>query len=297
MSVPFVLIAADAAARSPEVADKLFSAPNDATVIAIVGEEVSCRYEALARLAARTLPTPASTPPGGSETLGIRDVFAAGKKRIADIIDGARGLTRRASQGAMRGASLVALKAKRNALTLSASIFLGDIFEYFRRGQGNPKGLGTISGRVAEKMREASLVALAREEPFVLVGHSFGGIIAYDLLTSPFTAAAPEFEDVKVDLWVTVGSQVGLFAEMRAYVGSPDDVPSHQSPTLGKPRSVGRWLNFYDAADVFSYLAEPVFGSDAVNDVEVRGGAQLTNAHGAYFSEPTFYRRVAEGLK
>ena len=115
----------------------------------------------------------------------------------------------------------------------------------------------------------------------------------YDLFTSPFIEAAPEFKDFKVDLWVTVGSQVGLFAEMRAYVGSPDDVPTDQSPTLGKPERVERWLNFYDAADVFSYLAEPVFGKEAVTDIEVSEGANLKNAHGAYFAESSFYRNIA----
>ena len=84
---------------------------------------------------------------------------------------------------------------------------------------------------------------------------------------------------------------------MRAYVGSPDDVPSEGTPTLGKPGAVNRWLNYYDAADVFSYLAEPVFGADAVTDIEVSEGANLKNAHGAYVSEPSFYHSVADALR
>ncbi len=97
--------------------------------------------------------------------------------------------------------------------------------------------------------------------------------MAYDLLTLPPAAASPGLDELRVDLWAMAGSQASVFAEMRAYRSSPEDVPSATRPSLGRPERVARRLNFFDAADVFSYLAEPVFGQDAVADVEVRAGA------------------------
>jgi hypothetical protein len=292
-----VLIAADEAARSKEVADKLRAASDDDEVLAVVKHETSRRYEALSRQRTDALPESSLVLRGDAETLGVPEALAVGQKRIADLVGCARDLTHRGARVLSRGASLVALKSKRDSLTLTAGIFLGDIFEYFRRGQGGPDRIGTIAGRVAKGLRDASRRAQAAGEPLVVVTHSYGGVITYDLLTSPFIASDPALKDINVDLWVTVGSQVGLFAEMRAYVGSPNDRPTDQNPTLGKPARVGTWLNFYDAVDVFSYLAEPVFGEDAVADIEVCEGANLKNAHGAYFTEPSFYGRIAEGLE
>lgn len=292
-----VLIAAEETARSEEVVNKLGAALDDETILDTVEQEVSRRYEALARQGMDDLPRPASPASEGAMTLGIRELLDAGNKRIVNCIASARDLTLQASRVTARGASLVALKAKRDSLTLTAGIFLGDVFEYLRRGQGGADQLGTIAGRVAEGLREALRRAHASGEPLVVVAHSFGGVITYDLLTSPFTDSDPVLKDAKVDLWVTVGSQVGLFAEMRAFVGSPNDRPNDQNPTLDKPARVGTWLNFYDAADVFSYLAEPVFGKQAVTDIEVHEEANLKNAHGAYFTEPSFYRRIVDWLR
>lgn len=289
-----ILIASDEAARSGAVAQRLRDALDDEAVLSIVQEETLSRHETLSRGSDGGSQPP---PTDDLEVLGISDAFAAGRLRIADLVDQARRLSQRVTQGTARWASLAALKAKRQVLTRTAGIFLGDVFEYLRRGQGTPEQLGTIARRVADEVLRGSRVAREGGEPMVAVTHSFGGILLYDLLTSPLIAAAPKFADLKVDLWVTVGSQVGLFAEMRAYVGSPEDLPTPERPILGKPELVGRWLNFYDAADVFSYLAEPVFGPDAVLDIPVREGANLTTAHGAYFAEPSFYRRIAEELQ
>ncbi len=278
-----LLLAADEVAEGEDVASKLRSAPNDEVVLTVVEHEITRRYEALARLSMGGVPAPPIVPPG-AETLGVRDTLAAGRAWISEFLDGARSLVDRTSRiASTRAASLLALKAKRDSLTLTAGIFLGDIFEYLRRGQGGPGGLGTIADRVEKKLCEASRLARARSEPLIVVAHSFGGIITYDLLTSPFTAAGTRvqgFQDRPVGDRRIAG---GDFAEMRAYVGSPGDIPTDRTPTLGKPPRIGSWLNFYDAADVFSYLAEPVFGKEAVTDIEVSADANLKNAHGDLF--------------
>lgn len=85
---------------------------------------------------------------------------------------------------------------------------------------------------------------------------------------------------------------MSLFAEMRLYKTSPTrtDKTYGQSP-LGTPQSVGKWVNFYDHADILSYLMNPVFGS-GVEDVDFKHGANIKIAHGDYFVQPEFYRSI-----
>jgi hypothetical protein len=288
-----IILAADEVARSEDVSRRLRTAATDEAVLAVMQEETTRQYEKLTRQAAGGAARPQS---GDLEVLGIGEVFAAGARRIEDLIAAARNLAQRIGRGAAREANLAVLGARRERITRQAAVFFGDVFEYLRRGQVVGDQLGTIALRVADFLLAAGKVARERKEPLVLVTHSFGSAIAYDLLTSPLTHSAGEFKDLYVDLWVMAGSQAAVFAEMRAYLGSPGDVPSTGKPTLGRPAKVGRWLNFYDAADVFGFLAEPVFGTGEVSDVEVRESVDLRTAHSAYFATPSFYRRIADEL-
>jgi hypothetical protein len=120
-----------------------------------------------------------------------------------------------------------------------------------------------------------------------VVTHSFGSIIFYDALTSG------GLDGVEVKLWVSAGAQTSLFAEMALYRASNPNLPTAQQLVLGKPAQVEKWVNFYDAADILSYVHEPVFGTPAVTDVEVREGANLATAHGHYFLTDSFYQRVS----
>ena len=53
----------------------------------------------------------------------------------------------------------------------------------------------------------------APNEPLVVIGHSLGGVISMDLLSHFRT-------DIDVDLFVTIGSQVAHFEEMKLYHAS-----------------------------------------------------------------------------
>jgi hypothetical protein len=99
-----------------------------------------------------------------------------------------------------------------------------------------------------------------------------------------------------IDLWVTVGAQTSLFAEMFLFATMPVLPADTRKFTLGPPAGVKKWINFYDASDVLSFLHEPVFGSSAVKDIAVRAQANVTNAHGHYFADPGFYERIASEL-
>lgn len=78
--------------------------------------------------------------------------------------------------------------------------FAGDVFTYLDNRQ-------PIIDRVLADVDNALAARRAGDDEIYLVGHSFGGIILYDILT--------HFRpDIPCHLYVTVGSQVALFAEM-----------------------------------------------------------------------------------
>jgi hypothetical protein len=89
-------------------------------------------------------------------------------------------------------------------------------------------------GDYAEQMRAVLRETMADlEEPFVIVAHSLGTIIAYDVLREE---ASSGFE---IPLFVTVGSPLGV-REIQDLVKNPLQVPA----------GVGAWLNASDARDV-----------------------------------------------
>ncbi|HAB15390.1 MAG TPA: S8 family peptidase [Verrucomicrobiota bacterium] len=91
------------------------------------------------------------------------------------------------------------------------------------------------------RMRE-SLIARLRTGggPFVIIGHSQGSMIAYDVLSNWDQA---KLGPIEVSLFVTIGSPLGLAEvqdRMKELTGQK---------RLGVPATVKRWLNFADAWD------------------------------------------------
>ena len=109
-----------------------------------------------------------------------------------------------------------------------SSAALADILYYQRRGRD-------IRDYVARSL-------LDRERPLTVVGHSLGGVVLVDLLSS---GSAPP-----VDRLVTVGSQAPLFYAI--------DALEHLRPGAG-PEPFTPWLNIYNEADLLSFCAERVF--------------------------------------
>lgn len=96
-----------------------------------------------------------------------------------------------------------------------------DVFAYF-------------FGGFKEQMRQVVRDALAAaEKPVVVLGHSLGSIIAYDVLRERRSSS------LQVPLFVTVGSPLGV-AEVQDLVERPLEVPA----------SVAAWLNASDARDM-----------------------------------------------
>lgn len=173
----------------------------------------------------------------------------------------------------------------RSSVHASAARFLGDIFVYLDR-RGDAASPGPIVQTVAQSLHEAQ-DSLGSNESLAVIGHSLGGVVAYDVLTH-FA------KDVRVDAFISVGSQVALFEEIKCFRASDPLIPNTHTAKVPKPDNVVRWLNVYDRNDVFSFLASPVFTN--VEDFDYDTGYGLAGAHGGYFERPSFYRRLAARL-
>ena len=183
----------------------------------------------------------------------------------------------------------------RGPLTRTVATFIGDAFQYLaERGDGSAPG--PIASKVLKALREASDLARTTNEPLVVISHSFGGEIVYDILTH-----YAEGSELEIDAWVTVGSQVGLFEEMSLLWASPGRLDRKATPTeaLVAPKRAKRWLNIVDTNDVLGFLVLPTFTGvlpDTVQDFKYNTSYPVTGAHSGYFKWPSFYKRLAQRI-
>jgi hypothetical protein len=101
------------------------------------------------------------------------------------------------------------------------------------------------AGRNRIRNRLLEVLYRYRNDDILVIGHSMGSVIAYDVL---FTEA----ESFSINTLVTMGSPLGFYyiAEKlaRAY-----DLPVTWPVRLPTPKSIEkRWFNFYDPADVIA---------------------------------------------
>lgn len=189
----------------------------------------------------------------------------------------------RALQAPSRIPSVAALKILRRPLHPVFTRFSGDVFEYLLR-----RGDWTSPGKIVQVILAELDTAMSKRpgEPLIVITHSMGGNIFYDILTH----FRPELE---VDVWLSVGGQVGLFEEMKLFHASDPKVRSPQKvDQLGS--RVRCWRNVYDPADPAAFLAEPVFAN--VKDVRYSTGAGDYHTHLNYFKRSRLYRSLREEL-
>jgi hypothetical protein len=217
------------------------------------------------------------TEPIDIEEFGIGDVIERLSEK-AGRISGVGGL--------LGGRAITA--AGRGAAHRAGAIFIGDVLVYLNC-RGNKDHPGEIVQRVASALDDARGAIDAERDPkLVVVGHSMGGNILYDLLTY----FRP---DIEVDVLVTVGSQVALFEELKQFRVSDDTVPT--DPTTDRvqaPQNVGRWINVFDLNDWLGFAAEGVFAG--VEDFKYSTGEGALKAHGAYLMLPSFHDRLRARL-
>jgi pimeloyl-ACP methyl ester carboxylesterase len=168
-----------------------------------------------------------------------------------------------------------------------ASRFLGDIFVYLSE-RGTLEAPGAIVTDVLADLEKADKAKRSGDDKLIVIGHSLGGVIIYDILTY----FRP---DLKFDVLASVGSQIALFEEMSLYRASKADVPPNPpKDLLPQPTGIAKWLNVFDTNDVFSFRAQGVFAGPT--DYRFDTGYGLLQAHGGYFARPSFYKRLAARL-
>jgi len=255
----------------------------------------------------RIVPDATAEPKGVAELVSKTDAeFAEALEAELHAIDGqdvqAFGIGDRirdavSALGGWMGNSVsdTALKAKRRSLSQGTALFLGDIFVYLR--QRKVEGTTGTAARLFEPivvdLIKAAKVERAPKEPFVVVGHSLGGVLLFDILTDKacLDRIGGEVPDFKIDALVTVGSQPGFFADLGLY----PDQQKNAAGRFSKPGPVAEWLNVFDYTDVFSFLCKPFF--EGVDDFGYDTKVDLLRAHSAYFKRPSFYKRLQIRLK
>lgn len=193
-----------------------------------------------------------------------------------DLVNGGRNLL---------GRGLTALF--RDKLNPFVAAFLGDVFVYLREDDRRK----TIRAKVIGDLI-AAYAARQPGEKLVVIGHSLGGVILYDLL-SDRPAELPA--EVQIDLLMTVGSQPGLFEELKLFTASDDTIPRTGVDKVPRLAHVADWVNVYDPIDLFGFRAQPMF--EGCEDFVFSSATGLIDAHTAYFKRPQFHQRLHVRLR
>lgn len=152
---------------------------------------------------------------------------------------------------------------------------MGDILVYQARGSA-----------IRAFIRDAIAAA---DDQVVLLAHSLGGIIAFDLLAEPRARTQEDPLD-KVRMLITVGSQVPLFYELGALasgISEPARLPDYFP---------ARWVNVYDKHDLLAYAGRGLFG-DRCKDKPVDTGTPFPTAHSAYWADPALFQFMQAEMK
>jgi hypothetical protein len=216
----------------------------------------------------------AGVPATNEESFGPKRAFLRLREGLGRI-GGAAG----------RLAGTAAVEVVRPSLNRSVSMFLGDIFVYLQQRQ-RLGGNAPIAKKIGDEFEQAAKGRSAEDPKLVVIAHSMGGNIVYDLLSSLHS-------DLSCDVLLTVGSQVGVFAELGLFesVVVPDNPATDRVPQLA---NVGRWINVFDPNDVLGFAAEKIF--NGVKDYQYSTGKGVLAAHSTYFIRPSFYDRLATRL-
>lgn len=268
------------AAENPRP-DWLDATEDDDSFVARLVREVTV----FPRLAA---PLTVAAAPGGIQPLSagsrMRSWLGHGAAAVRRVVDGVLNEAKSTVTHSARDGFLWFSGFVRPAASAFVGRFFGDAFKYLENRQ-------PIIDCVLTDVDRAVRAKQPGDKELYLVGHSFGGIILYDILT--------HFRpDLECDLYVTVGSQVALFAEMgrladaagieKAFAAGPDSV-------VPRPAAAMRWLNIFDLTDFVGFGTRRVFAG--AHDFQYDTDALPIVSHGAYFDTPRFFGRLRERVR
>lgn len=275
----FAAAAEQYAATNPQPA-WLANTKDDAAFVDQLYKAVTAHAAASATtLPAGTAPKVQSLGVGSDVLTWLKQGATAVRTAAATVVNNVKAATVGAVTDATRSAFLELSGYVRPAASALAGRFVGDVFKYL-------ENRNEITDRVLTMVREADKARRKGDEELYLIGHSFGGIILYDILT----ASEPT---LKCDLYVTVGSQVALFAEM-GRLAAPAGVAAAfaENQPAPRPGAADRWLNIYDLTDFVGFGTRGVF--KGVTDYEFETDALPLVSHSAYFDTPRFFARLRE---
>jgi hypothetical protein len=240
----------------------------------------------IGKLTAAVAGEPSANPGDESERFGgmsnkLRDFLKLTADAVGSIAVSTLAKTRTAARGieAFIERGLVAPAAFIRVIGHhGVARFVGDVVTYLSR---RTSAEGSFFSTIRTAVADADTTSQRTGEPLIVVGHSLGGVLLYDVLSSATTASAVTL--------LTVGSQVGLFGLLGTFDGY------RRGSKLPRPPTVSRWLNVYDASDVLSFAAVPVF--DDVEDYRFDLETPSFDHHGAYFFSQHFHERLCTRLE
>lgn len=185
--------------------------------------------------------------------------------------------------------------ALRRPLEVILPTFLGDVMTYLST-RGTAEAPGPIPLRVLETLDVAQFAADSRGEPLVVLTHSMGGQILYDLLTH-FIPRMPEHRGIRVDFWCATASQVGLFEELKLFLESDPALGADSGGLAPRPPAehLGGWWNVWDHADLLSFRAAGIF--EGVDDGPFFAAGSLATDHNRYLDSVPLHRELARRLR
>jgi hypothetical protein len=183
----------------------------------------------------------------------------------------------------------------RRPLNDFVTLFFGDVFKYLN-ARGNASALGEIPQIVLAELDEAIAIQQRTGEPIVVLSHSMGGQIVYDLVTH-FLPNLPQYQNARIDFWCATASQVGFFEELKLFLESKEEFSRNAGNLVPHPDCIhlGHWWNVWDPNDFISYSAKDIIAD--VDDAAYDSGMGAIRAHGGYLERPSFFWSFAEKIK
>ena len=182
----------------------------------------------------------------------------------------------------------------RHAVLPGASEGLGDLFVYVDRYE-------PIHQRLRDVLAQAGDGWGTPQKPISILGHSLGGIIAFD-------AARSTPSPISIKRFVTFGSQSAVLhildpnREVLALRAATQGLPPFNGrDKVRLPTTIGTWLSVWHAMDPLAFLAGTVFelhdGSPVVDErIEGQEG-RWSNAHSCYWTHTEMIRLTSTALR
>ena len=201
------------------------------------------------------------------------------------------GRTHEAHLFLLRLAAAMGATDHRSRFALPGHVIPGAVRNFYREVSGYLHGTPGMADQMRDRVRAA---ILRHDGPVVVLAHSLGSIIAFDVLAEPDLAG----RDVSL---LTVGSPLGLGPaqdHLRAWRGSrPIEIPA----------AVGLWRNFHAGGDPVAVggrledLRSDYAPSLRVHATEIRNEAEWHHAFNGYLEAPevrdAVYARLSERLR